>query len=111
MYLLRYGLFLMFSGAASLLATFPIQGAIGLLAVAQLCFVLLGRKLSIDVTSFSTVIYFLMFTALVLIFFSGPITEWLKRAFSIRSSQERLDEKIRAGLTEIKEKKSTTLGV
>ncbi len=111
MYLLRYGLFLMFSGVASLLVTFPIQGAIGLLALAQLCFAMLGRKLDIDVTSFSTVIYFLMFVALVLILFSGPVTEWLRKAFSIRTSTERLDEAIQKGLIEIKEKKSATLGV
>jgi hypothetical protein len=111
MYLLRYGLFLMFSGVASLLATFPIQGAIGLLAVGQWVLAALGRRLNMDVTSFSGVIYFLMGIALLLIFFGKPITTWLKNSFSVRSSTERSDEKIQKELAEIKEKKNATLGV
>jgi hypothetical protein len=42
MYLLRYGLFLMFTGVASLLATFPFQGAVSLFAAAQLGLAVLG---------------------------------------------------------------------
>ena len=111
MYLLRYGLFLMFTGVASLLATFPVQGVIGLLAVGHLVLAALGRRLNLDVISFSGVIYFLMGVALLLIFFGNPVAAWLKKAFSIRSSTERLDDEIQKGLAEVKTKQNATLGI
>jgi hypothetical protein len=42
MYLLRYGLFLAFTGAASFVCTFPIKGTICFLALAQLSLMLAG---------------------------------------------------------------------
>jgi hypothetical protein len=111
MYLLRYGLFLMFTGMASLLATFPFRGAVGLLALLQICLVILGPALDIDITSYSTLTYSLMAIALALVFFGNPIRKWLKGVFSFRSPAEHSDEKIQRGLREIKQNKSATLGI
>ncbi|HXJ56050.1 MAG TPA: hypothetical protein VNU68_05225, partial [Verrucomicrobiae bacterium] len=48
MYLLRYGLFLMFTGLASLWVTFPIKTAFGLLAGGHLLLMLVGPALGLD---------------------------------------------------------------
>ena len=107
MYLLRYGLFLMFTGAASMLATFPIKAALGLLAAGQALLVLLRPDISL--TPMLTLPAVAL--ALLLILLEEPIKRWLKRTAPIRPHQKPSPNDIQERLPGTEAEKSATLGI
>ncbi len=107
MYLLRYGLFLAFTGVASILATFPIKGAVGLLALAQI----LRMFFLPEARPYPALTYALMPFGLLLLFFEKPLRAWLKQTFSIRWPKQRADDEMRMKLSQLKQERTATLGV
>src|SRR5262245_42724916 len=81
MYLLRYGLFLAFTGAASFVCTFPIKGTFALLALAQLCLMLLDDARRGPLHAPSSIAYPIAAVGVVLMFFEKGIIQWLRKTF------------------------------
>ncbi|MCI0747799.1 MAG: hypothetical protein L0Y58_20520 [Verrucomicrobia subdivision 3 bacterium] len=111
MYLLRYGLFLAFTGIASALVTFPIKTTFGLLAGTYLLLTFFSSPLGIDPSAYPITTYSLMVLGLVLMVFEGPILRWLNNLDFITRRRRKRQERQRAALDGIKTLKSGTLGI
>lgn len=84
MYLLRYGLFLLFTGIASALVTFPIKTVFALLALAHLIVVLFAAPLRVDFTAYPALTYSLALIGLILMAFEAPILRFITTAATRR---------------------------
>jgi hypothetical protein len=111
MYLLRYGLFLFFTGIASAFVTFPIKTTLALLATVYIVLILFGGSFGIDLTAYPALTYSLMFLALVLMAFEAALLERLRRSDVFHRRQQASRSKTQAALHEIKTSGSATLGV
>src|SRR2546430_941441 len=78
MYLLRYGLFVLFTGIASALVTFPIRTAFALLALLFISLSALFPDVGVELTSYPSLTYGLMVIGLAGIFFEAPIVSWFR---------------------------------
>jgi hypothetical protein len=79
MALLRYGLFLLCSGAASTLATFPVHTACAGFALLQLGLVLFGPSLGLEPSHFRPLCLALAALGLGLMLFGKDVHRWLSR--------------------------------
>jgi hypothetical protein len=111
MYLLRYGLFLFFTGIASAFVTFPIKTIFALLATVYLVLILFGGSLDVDLTAYPALAYSLMFLALLLMAFESGLVKRLRRSDAVRRQEQTRQSKTQAALKEIKASRSATLGV
>ncbi|MBI2947568.1 MAG: hypothetical protein HYY23_07970 [Verrucomicrobia bacterium] len=80
MYLLRYGLFVLFTGIASALASFPIKASMGLLALGYTLFAVFSPVLSVDPNAYSYWSYPILCGGLLLAGFEQSILNALRRA-------------------------------
>ncbi|MSU64056.1 MAG: hypothetical protein EXS31_16965 [Pedosphaera sp.] len=78
MYLLRYGLFLAFTGIASFTATFPIKALFIMFAAAQAVLVCLEKINGSQWQVSSTISYAVAAIGLVLIWFESPLVSWFR---------------------------------
>lgn len=111
MYLLRYGLFLLFTGIASALATFPIKTGFALLALAHLVLTLFGHKLDIDWNAYPMLIYSFLVFGLVLMTFEKPLIAWWQKVFEADERAKEREEQTQQKLQQIKNDKSAVLGI
>jgi hypothetical protein len=111
MYLLRYGLFLLFSGAASALASFPIKTACSLLAGGQVVLLLTRSVFPTTWTVPAAAAWPIAFVAIVAMFFEKQTMAGLKRD-SRRSNSTALDrDEVQRKLAQVKAERQGTLGV
>jgi len=80
MYLLRYGLFVLFTGIASALAAFPIKASLGLLALGYAVFALFSPVLNVDANAYSYWSYPILCGGILLAGFESSILAALRRA-------------------------------
>jgi hypothetical protein len=111
MYLLRYGLFLLFSGAASAFATFPVKTFVSLLGATQLALLLTERILNRSLAAPAVMAWPLAAVGLVAMYFEAPILGALRRVFPWSSKSPAAQEQVHQKLAAVKAQQSGTLGV
>jgi hypothetical protein len=111
MYLLRYGLFLLFTGIASALVTFPIKTTFALLAGVHVVLILFGNPLGMDLSAYPALTYSLMFIGLMLMVFEPALLRALERFEIFRHDRTQKEKDTQNALAEIKASRSATLGV
>src|SRR5213595_318714 len=79
MYLLRYGLFVLFTGVASALVTFPLRAGIALVAFAYIVAATLSPRVRDSLTAFRPVTYGAMLLGLAAILLEDRIRRWFDR--------------------------------
>lgn len=106
MYLLRYGLFLFFTGAASALASFPVKGLVALLATVQLLLLLLEQIFGGSLAAPGPVAWPVTVAGLIAMWFESDLLAALRRKRPSASPG-----KLREKLERVRQEKSATLGV
>jgi hypothetical protein len=109
MYLLRYGLFVLFTGVASALVTFPLKTIFGLVALVYLVLMLFAGPWQVDLSAYPGPAYSVMFIGLVLMVFEVQIVRWARRLGLFQRGKRAAG--VETALNEIKTNKSATLGI
>jgi hypothetical protein len=111
MYLLRFGLFVLFVTVASAVARFPFRVAVALAAIAGLASIWFGPSMTGGPGSVSILTWGFVAVGLVLMGFEPEVLGWLRRLPLCRLQIERRSARVRQALDRFRQDPDRALGV
>ena len=111
MYLLRFGLHVLFTGTSAFLVTFPVKAIVGVFGLAYLVDLGFQGPTESFVTNYPTLSYGLLIAVLAVAVFEQPILAWLTNTAPLRRRRESREAERRARLAEWKADKNHAFGV
>lgn len=109
MYLMRFGIFVLLSGIAAALATYPLKIGAGLATIILAIAMLSDTAFTSEVASRPTLAWTVAILIVGLVSFEGPLAHWLKRLFAPRRDNQQKSRE--QALEAYRQDDSRTLGI